>query len=650
MDYKKHYGLDEPPFRLTPDPDFFFSSATHQEALETLLYSIHSGEGFIQITGRPGTGKSMLLRKVLDQLKETVLIALILHSNIQADDLLYFIMQDLGVNVNHTGTPKRTHLISIFRNFLLKSIANGKQIIIIVDEAQNLPDETLEELRMLSNLETEKNKLLQIILVGQIELEEKISANRLCQLAQRITIRYRLQPLSKSETKSYILHRIDVASEKSGLSPIFFHPSVIKAVYKYSKGIPRLINIVCERSLMAAWVDETSKITMKHFKKALLSIEGERSYQDLGKTKKRVPALLLILLFTISIWSFINKPLLMKTLNAVKHNTMEMPIPAWNMLKTSGPPVTVIEKKRPVQHAEPPKSVKRTNETPPEPIENIKRPHETNPEPQKIVLENKKSFISESLLLQGDEGRVIVIDKDDHKLTSYHRQKGKIAQDKAFNFLWNYPAGVYMAGISGKGDHFLFNPSISYLMTVKIENKTFWNLIKSSSKNAVTPVIVFDDTKGFYNTNPGAENSGGSPYNGKTSAKEDLKSLKGCIQSWLNAWNAKDSERLMKHYANTQSIYNMSRTSPRIISKEKYFSKKEDSFNKISYLKVQISDLICLIDPLDAHKAYAVFHQTYKSETYNDRGTKVLYFHKLMSNDIDYDWKISGKLWVFDKK
>ncbi len=275
MDYKKLYHLKEAPFNLTPDPDFFFPSKTHKIALETLLYSIKSKEGFVQITGEPGTGKSMLLRKILKKIEDSVVICLLLHTNIKAHSLLPAIMHDLKIDTSRLKPRNHENLISLFKQFLLKKLEAGKHVIIIADEAQNMPDDTLEELRMLSNLETEKTKLLQIILVGQIELEHIITPNRLSQLYQRITIRYRLNPLTKKETESYIFHRLRIASMDGKTNLVKFKKGVINKIFKWSKGIPRLINIISERALMASFINKSEQITKQHIKKGLLSIQGE---------------------------------------------------------------------------------------------------------------------------------------------------------------------------------------------------------------------------------------------------------------------------------------------------------------------------------------------------------------------------------------
>ena len=306
MDYKKRFGLKEAPFRLSPDPGFFFPSQTHREALETLVYAIRSGEGFIQITGSPGTGKSVTIRKILKDLGDSVVVGLILHSNIRAKALLHAVMQDLKIDLTGITSPSRETLMPVFQEFLLDQAGRGKQVVVIVDEAQNLPDNTLEELRMLSNLETEKEKLLQIILVGQVELEDKISDTRLSQLAQRITLRYRLSPLNLKETTAYIFHRLEIAARNPDELQVGFKACVIKAIHKQTRGIPRLINIVCERALMAAFVDNRTIVTLPHLDKALASIRGEGAARSRQWGLKPLAYAVFALFFcTAALWGYV---------------------------------------------------------------------------------------------------------------------------------------------------------------------------------------------------------------------------------------------------------------------------------------------------------------------------------------------------------
>jgi len=286
MDYKQFFGLKEHPFRLTPDPDFFFPSDSHREALETLLYSIRSGEGFVQITGIPGTGKTLLLRTILRELGKDVSTALILNPRLSPSELLRVILEDLGLDLSLMNNKPKEALIRYFRQFLLERADQGIKTIIIIDEAQNLPTETMEELRLLSNLETDKEKLLQIILVGQLELEEKLKRPELKQLHQRITIRYRLKYLSREDTGAYIYHRLRIAAGGNGTENISFPPSVLKYIHNFSAGTPRLINIICERSLMSAFVEGKKTIEKKHAKKAVESIRGDEDIKPLRKPVK----------------------------------------------------------------------------------------------------------------------------------------------------------------------------------------------------------------------------------------------------------------------------------------------------------------------------------------------------------------------------
>jgi general secretion pathway protein A len=201
MSYEEFFHLKDAPFRLTPDPDYFFPSGVHKEALDTMVYSIRTGEGFVMITGTPGVGKTLLVRKLLRELGDKVNLALVLNPTISPRELLSVILDDLGITtMEESQNVSQEMLLRRFRDNLLNKSSQGIKTIIIIDEAQNLPKATLEELRMLSNLESDKEKLLQIILVGQLELEERLQYDEMKQLAQRITIRYRLTPLSSEET------------------------------------------------------------------------------------------------------------------------------------------------------------------------------------------------------------------------------------------------------------------------------------------------------------------------------------------------------------------------------------------------------------------------------------------------------------------
>jgi general secretion pathway protein A len=252
--YNDFYRLKESPFNITSDPDFFFSSSRHQEAFEHLLYGISSRKGIIVVTGEIGTGKTTLCRTLLNRLDKSIKTALILNPDFSDLQLLQMIINDLGIR--YTKKTK-LDLVGAISLFLVDESAKGHNVAVIIDECQNLNVRQLEQIRLLSNLETEKEKLLQIILVGQPELGEKLKNPALRQLTQRVTVRYHILPLQKQEVNDYINHRLKVAGADAKLE---FTPQAIDSIFAVSRGIPRLINILCDRALLAGFARNTFSI------------------------------------------------------------------------------------------------------------------------------------------------------------------------------------------------------------------------------------------------------------------------------------------------------------------------------------------------------------------------------------------------------
>lgn len=253
--YKTFYSLKENPFNITSDPEFFFSSLRHEEAFVHLMYGIKSRKGIIVVTGEIGTGKTTLCRTLLNRLDDKIKTALILNPSFSDLQLLQMIINDLGITCTKTT---KLDLVGAIAQFLVEQSMKGNNVAIIIDECQNLNIRQLEQIRLLSNLETEKEKLLQIILVGQPELAEKLKNPALRQLSQRVTVRYHILPLHQDEINRYITHRLQVAKADSRLQ---FTPEAVEAIFEYSKGTPRIINILCDRALLAGFVRETFSIT-----------------------------------------------------------------------------------------------------------------------------------------------------------------------------------------------------------------------------------------------------------------------------------------------------------------------------------------------------------------------------------------------------
>lgn len=256
--YKKFYNLKENPFNMTADPDFFFSSRHHKEAFSHLIYGIHQRKGILVVTGEIGTGKTTLCRTLLNQLGEDIKTALVLNPNFSEIQLLKFIVKDLGIAGNF---KTRLDLIEALNTFLIEETALGHNVVLIIDEAQNLTPKQLEHVRLLSNIETEKEKLLQIILVGQPELCDKLKLNELRQLNQRVAVRYHILPLEHEELSAYIDHRLRIANASRDLQhQLYFTDKAIDIIFKNSGGTPRMINILCDRALLAGYISETNRI------------------------------------------------------------------------------------------------------------------------------------------------------------------------------------------------------------------------------------------------------------------------------------------------------------------------------------------------------------------------------------------------------
>ena len=262
--HEEYFGFSEKPFSLTPDPKYLYKSASHANAFDLLQYAIRRREGFIVVTGDIGTGKTTLCRAVLEQLDRKTFTALVLNPFISEEDLLRLILQDFGVVSREemrrgrlAGVSKQD-LIDTLNEFLLSLLPLKAGALLIIDEAQNLPRQVLEQIRMLSNLETDTEKLLQIVLVGQLNLKDLLRSPELRQLDQRVSIRYELKPLSREETSAYIAHRLTIAG---GSSLVSFAPRALDRIHQHSSGIPRLINVLCDRALHGGYSAQTNRIT-----------------------------------------------------------------------------------------------------------------------------------------------------------------------------------------------------------------------------------------------------------------------------------------------------------------------------------------------------------------------------------------------------
>ena len=268
--YTSHFGLTEPPFSLSPDPRYLYMSERHREGLAHLLYGIRQPGGFVQLTGEVGTGKTTLCRCLLAQLPPEVNVAFVLNPRLTAVELLATVCDELEIITYPFETKSVKLLVDLLYQHLLEAHGQGRRTVLIIDEAQNLSADVLEQIRLLTNLETTTEKLLQIILIGQPELARLLKRRRLRQLAQRITARYHLLPLSRPETCAYIRHRVRVA----GGGDTLFTPAAMRRAHRWSSGVPRMINVICDRALLGAYAHEQDHIDAATVRRAGREVLG----------------------------------------------------------------------------------------------------------------------------------------------------------------------------------------------------------------------------------------------------------------------------------------------------------------------------------------------------------------------------------------
>jgi general secretion pathway protein A len=300
--YTNFYNLKERPFEITPDPDFLFLSESHREALAHLVYSAVERKGFTVITGEVGTGKTTLVQAFLNQLNGKVKTAYIFNPKLTSIDFLRYICEDFGLKEEKHS---KGQYIAQLHNFLLEHYSRDEQVILIIDEAQSLPPALLEEVRLLTNLETPKSKLLQVILVGQPELDAVLNSHQFRQLKQRVSLRYHLFPLDEEDTKKYLEKRLISAG---AIDPHIFTAKATERIYRYSRGIPRLINIIGDNALLAGYSENKKIIGPKMIKEAAQKLESGPRLKEKKKNRVLIWILLLMVIITLIVISYMTWP------------------------------------------------------------------------------------------------------------------------------------------------------------------------------------------------------------------------------------------------------------------------------------------------------------------------------------------------------
>ena len=297
--YKKYFGLKEDPFSIAPDPQFLYMSARHREALAHLIYGMKADSGFVLLSGEVGTGKTTVCRCLLGQIPDKSEIAFILNPKLSVIELLATICDELEISYPQNNSSGKV-FIDLINSYLLDAHSQGKRTVLIIDEAQNLSVDVLEQIRLLTNLETDKRKLLQVIMLGQPELNRLLERQELRQLAQRVTARYHLEPLSKNEIEGYLRHRLAVA----GVDRPLFPAKTVDKLYRLTGGVPRIINLLCDRALLGAYVKGENVVSSALLTEAASEVFGKKGTGDSGKDNfwqwLLIALLSLILLFGLT--------------------------------------------------------------------------------------------------------------------------------------------------------------------------------------------------------------------------------------------------------------------------------------------------------------------------------------------------------------
>ena len=378
--YKNFFGFNERPFKLVPNPAYLFLSRSHEEALAHLTYAVVQGEGFMEITGEVGTGKTTLCRAFLEHLDDNTKTAYIFNPNLNSFELLKAINDEFGIP---SDADNAKDLIDTLNAFLIEQKTRGNHTVLLIDEAQNLTNEVLELLRLLSNLETAKHKLLYIILVGQPELKEKLDSYELRQLRQRISLSCRLIPLGFNDVRNYIQHRINVASKKPGIR---FAEGAYRSIYNYSKGIPRLINIVCDRALLTAFGLDQKEITQKIVRASIKELTDSNNINK-NRFKKQKKAILFFSILSLILFMMIYfRPGLFRG-NTILNSpeTKKLDTRHSNNVKETAPPVNTFDIKQPAS------AITATVKN--EPVPAVPASDEKKPTPILIASDSKKNEV-----------------------------------------------------------------------------------------------------------------------------------------------------------------------------------------------------------------------------------------------------------------
>ena len=669
--YKSFYGLEKRPFNTLPDPDFLYMSEKHKSALSHIEYGLNSEVGFVLLTGEIGSGKTTLINYLLKKYEsKRVKVAFIFYTNISPRFFLKAVLKEWGIECSKDD---KDYLLNAVNNFLIEEQRNKSKVILIIDEAQNLPFETIEEIRILSNLTNGKHPLVNTLLSGQPNLIKNLNNPAMEQFRQRLAVHYHLTTLDTRESALYIQHRLKKASSKN---PDLFLPDAMKSIYDYSGGIPRLINLICDTSLLYGYARGQKSIDKSIVDKAVADrnkmgigihnklkipeqIEKPGSVLDSGvishrkkipvqgksikmkedfsgsaptETKPEKPA---VQKPVPTINAVIDKKEYLKktTVSHIKHRNRTFFRPAHIImaslllitsaigllyLKSALPPAdkliqsetSVADKKNPAI-VELPDTVSSAQSNREKEIPLVKTKSPDSPQQAFHVPKNK-------YFLAGipDKQQAFVWQGSDSK----PMLRAKI------NFDWMLGDGLFFLAEGQNKEGFAFKFDTQIQNNSPVVSSNLWKTVSSMVSQKVVPLIVYS---------PETKHS--------SNAVKTAKKITGLIDSWADAWRHKDPAGFAEFYADNFTVWDTGRSV--LFSKKQLLEHKKTVFAKCDLISLNISAPICIIDPANPGISVAFFYQKYESETYSDEGTKILCFNLINKSEEEDTWKIISEFW-----
>ncbi len=616
--YKEHFGFAKRPFENTPDPSFLFLSASHREVLASLIYGINSAKGFILISGDVGTGKTTLVQALLKQINPSYLTLNIINPKLVFSDLMTLLAKKLGIQ---SGTKNPLEILDDIQKRLKEIDMRGQRTILIIDEAHLLSEQALEDIRLLSNIESHDRKLIQIVLVAQSEIHNILQMESVRPLKQRIMINRILTPLNKKDTWSYIAHRLMIAGSDSQI----FNKKALYLIWKRSQGIPRLINHICDNALLIGYSLKANTIGPDIIKEVIDDMDA--GYPDNAETSKLSIKTAWFGLAILAIFLIIGGYVSIKCLQD-KRPSMQIcyPISKGNSIKRDAMPIydsmigkdTLQGTKTESAHSAPAYTKKW-------PGQGISRdnPITTDHSQGKII-----SVWTNDVYLPAGSHFISICPQEGTAALWKGNESAIPELKEQIKYDWPFSEGLYVM-VKYKGHPFLFGFGQFPLLwdMVSTMDIDLWQKLSDISDDDFVAMAV------------------SCRKDQKDSSLKDTIELRNIVHKWANAWKNKEIKDLMDFYSNLITTYFLDKAKPVVYSKRELLTIKQNVLKRSGLIELSISDPVCLINPGNHHMATVYFHQSYKSEIYEDEGTKILYFSRVI-HEKEGKWKIVARLWV----